>query len=164
MSTNKAIMTTNIGISEADRKAVVAELKKLQADEFVLYTKTWNFHWNVVGMNFNDLHGFFKGHYEELQEFVDDVAERIRKLGHVAPGTLAEFSKLARIGEMPGEHHTDKAMLDILLEDHEDIIQSLRKALDLTVKHNDMGTNNFLTDLMEKHEKMAWMLRAYLNK
>lgn len=157
-------MSTNIGISEADRKAVVAELKKLQADEFTLYIKTWGFHWNVTGMNFNDLHGFFLGHYEQLQGFVDDVAERIRKLGHVAPGTLIELKKNARIGEMAGEKHTDKAMIDILLEDHEDIIESLRKALDLTVKHHDMGTNNFLTDLMEKHEKMAWMLRAYLNK
>lgn len=157
-------MSVNIGISEAARKAVVEELKKLQADEFVLYLKTWNFHWNVTGMNFNDLHGFFKNHYEELQEFVDEVAERIRMLGHIAPGTMIEFSKLARIGEMPGEKHTDKAMIAILLEDHEDIIETLRKLIDFTTQHNDMGTNNFLTDLMEKHEKMAWMLRAYINE
>ena len=157
-------MEANIGIKKTDIAAVVNELKKIQADEFILYTKTWNFHWNVTGMNFNDLHHFFLDQYEHLQGFVDDVAERIRSLGHVAPGTLQEFSKLARIGEMPGEKHTDKAMLDILLEDHEDLIQSLRKALDLTQKHNDLGTNNFLTDLMEKHEKMAWMLRSYLSK
>lgn len=157
-------MSTNIGINEADRAAVVEELKKIQADEFVLYLKTWGFHWNVTGMNFNDLHGFFLGHYEQLQGFVDDVAERIRKLGHKAPGTIIELKKNARIGEMAGETHTAEAMIDILLEDHEDLIESLRNALDLTVKHNDMGTNNFLTDLMEKHEKMAWMLRAYLNK
>ena len=157
-------MAINIGINEADRAAVVEELKKIQADEFILYTKTWNFHWNVTGMNFNDLHGFFQGHYELLQDFVDSVAERIRKLDHTAPGTLSEFIKLTRLGEMPGEKHSDKEMISLLLEDHEALIISLRNALDLTQKHNDMGTNNFLTDLMEKHEKMAWMLRAYLNK
>ena len=157
-------MSINTGINEADRTAVVQELKKLQADEFVLYTKTWGFHWNVTGMNFNDLHGFFLGHYQELQGFVDDVAERIRMLGHVAPGTLIELKKNARIGEIVGETHTDKEMIDILLEDHEIFIVSLRKSLDLTVKHNDAGTNNFLTDLLEKHEKMAWMLRMYISK
>jgi starvation-inducible DNA-binding protein len=157
-------MSTNTGINEADRIAIVEELKKIQADEFTLYIKTWGFHWNVTGMNFNDLHLFFLGHYQELQVFVDDVAERIRKLGHVAPSTIIELKKNARLGEMVGETHTAEAMIDILLEDHETLIESLRKTLDLTVKHNDMGTNNFLTDLLEKHEKMAWMLRAYLNK
>jgi starvation-inducible DNA-binding protein len=157
-------MSINTGINEADRTAVVQELKKLQADEFVLYTKTWNFHWNVTGMNFNDLHAFFLGHYEELQLFVDDVAERIRKLGDRAPGTLKEFSQLTQLSETPGNIPADKEMITILLQDHETIIRSLRKAIDLTQKHNDIGTNNFLTDLLEKHEKMAWMLRAYLNK
>ena len=157
-------MSINTGINEADRTAVVQELKKIQADEFTLYIKTWGFHWNVTGMNFNDLHGFFLGHYEQLQGFVDDVAERIRKLDDIAPGTLKEFSQLTQLSETPGKIPADKEMIALLLQDHETIIQSLRKAIDLTQKHNDIGTNNFLTDLLEKHEKMAWMLRAYLNK
>lgn len=156
-------MSMNIGINEASRMAVAQELKHLQADEFVLYTKTWNFHWNVTGMNFNDLHSFFKNHYEELQDFVDSVAERIRMLGHIAPGTLQEFSTLTRIKETQ-VILADKGMIEELLNDHETLIVSLRSAIDLTQKHNDMGTNNFLTDLLEKHEKMAWMLRVYLNK
>jgi starvation-inducible DNA-binding protein len=157
-------MSINTGISEAGRIAIVTELKKLQADEFVLYTKTWNFHWNVTGMNFNDLHAFFLSHYEELQLFVDDVAERIRKLGDIAPGTLKEFLQLTQLSETPGKIPADKEMIALLLHDHETIIQSLRTSIDLTQKHNDVGTNNFLTDLLEKHEKMAWMLRAYINK
>lgn len=152
----------NIGLPENTHNASVEMLKKLQADEFVLYTKTWNFHWNVTGMNFNDLHGLFLKQYEQLQGFVDDVAERIRALGSIAPGTQAEFLKLSRLKEEAGVVPPAKEMIKKLLMDHEAIIKSLREDIDATAKINDMGTNNFLSDLITKHEKTAWMLRAYL--
>ncbi|PKN03332.1 DNA starvation/stationary phase protection protein [Candidatus Dependentiae bacterium HGW-Dependentiae-1] len=151
-----------VGMSQDAHKTSIEMLKKLQADEFVLYLKTWNFHWNVTGMNFNDLHGLFLKQYEQLQGFVDDVAERIRALGGIAPGTQAEFLKLSRLKEEAGVIPPAKEMIKKLLEDHEAIIQSLREDVETSAKINDAGTNNFLSDLIMKHEKTAWMLRAYL--
>jgi len=152
----------NIGIESGSREAVAKELKKLLADEFVLYAKTRNFHWNVVGPRFHDLHLFFESQYEELDEFVDEVAERIRQLGAVSPGSLAEFVKESELTEVPGGTLKSDDMISKLHADHETLIRSLRKGLQLAEKHGDQGTMDFLTGLMEKHEKMAWMLRAHL--
>jgi starvation-inducible DNA-binding protein len=156
-------METNIGLSESQRKDVVTILNALLADEYLLYTKTRNYHWNVVGPQFNDLHKFFEAQYGELNDIVDEVAERARTLGGLAVATLTEFSKLGRIKEHPGSYPPARAMIANLLADHEVIIRQLR--LDLVTvadKHGDIGTNDFLTGLMERHEKMAWMLRAFL--
>ena len=154
-------MTLSIGISESNRDSIVKILNAVLADEYVLYTKTRNYHWNVVGPQFNDLHKFFEGQYEELDDFVDDVAERIRQLGGKSPGTLAEFTKAARIKERPGQRPNARAMLTALLADHEAVIKTLRADLAIAMdKLGDAGTSDFLTGLMEKHEKMAWMLRA----
>ena len=154
---------TNIGIDEKNSAQVVKILSRVLADEFVLYTKTRGYHWNVVGPQFNDLHKFFEAQYTELNVVVDDVAERARALGGPAAGTLAEFTKLARLGEHPGKSLSANAMVAALLADHEAIIQTLRKDLETCAsKHGDQGTSDFLTGLMEQHEKMAWMLRAYL--
>ncbi len=156
-------MNPSIGISDANRQSVVTILNPLLADEYVLYTKTRNYHWNVVGPQFNDLHKFFQSQYEELNDIVDDVAERSRTLGGQAAGTLAEFSQRTRLKEQPGQHPDAHTMLGNLLADHEAVIQSLRADLATVMdKHGDAGTNDFLTGLMEKHEKMAWMLRAFL--
>jgi starvation-inducible DNA-binding protein len=156
-------MKTSIGLTDGQRAGVVQILNTLLADEYVLYTKTRNYHWNVVGPQFNDLHKFFEAQYTELNVVVDDVAERARALGGPAAGTLAEFTKLARLGEQPGKSLSARAMVAALLADHEAIIQTLRKDLETCVsKHGDQGTCDFLTGLMEQHEKMAWMLRAYL--
>ncbi len=156
-------MKPNIALSEGDRTAIVEILNRLLADEYVLYTKTRNYHWNVVGPQFNDLHKFFEAQYEAVDGIVDDVAERARSLGGRAWGTLAEFVKAARLKEAPGEAPSAKDMLAHLLADHEAIIRTLRTDL-VTVgdKHGDAGTNDFLTGLVEQHEKMAWMLRAFL--
>ncbi len=157
-------MKPKIGISDANRTGVVKLLTALLADEFVLYTKTRNYHWNVVGPQFNDLHKFFQAQYEEVDDFVDDVAERIRQLGAESPGTLAEFAKTARLIEHPGQRPNAKGMLSALLTDHEAVIQTLRENLAAAQdKLGDAGTADFLTGLMEKHEKMAWMLRAFLD-
>ncbi len=155
-------MEPNIGLTKDTHTASIDLLKKLQADEYVLYTKTLKFHWNVTGMNFNDLHLFWNKQYEQLLGFVDDVAERIRALGGNAPGTQTEFLKLTRLKEEPGVVPDAKEMIKKLLDDHEVLIRAIRADIDATAKSNEMGTNNFLCDLITKHEKMAWMLRAYL--
>jgi starvation-inducible DNA-binding protein len=156
-------MKPGIGLSDASRQGVLKLLAPLLADEYVLYTKTRNYHWNVVGPQFNDLHKFFEGQYEELDDFVDDVAERMRQLGGRSPATLAEFSKAARLKEHPGQRLPARGMLTALLADHEAVIKTLRADLATAMdKFGDAGTSDFLTGLMEKHEKMAWMLRAFV--
>jgi starvation-inducible DNA-binding protein len=158
-------MKPDIGMADEDRAAVAAILNTLLADEAVLYTKTRNYHWNVRGMPFNDLHKFFDEQYGELNGFVDDVAERARTVGGNAIGTLAEFQKLARLKEKPGDLPDAAGMLKNLLADHEAVVRTLREDLKTVLeKHGDAGTSDFLTCLMEKHEKMAWMLRAFLER
>ncbi|HEY7204879.1 MAG TPA: DNA starvation/stationary phase protection protein [Methylomirabilota bacterium] len=158
-------MTFNIGLSESNRESVVKILNAVLADEYVLYTKTRNYHWNVVGPQFNDLHKFFEGQYEALEEMVDEVAERARALGGKAYGTLAEFSQHSRLKEQPGVQPAALTMVANLQADHEAMVRTLRADLETVMeKHNDAGTSDFLTGLMEKHEKMAWMLRAYNEK
>lgn len=156
-------MKLNIGISDKDRKSVVDILNQLLSDEYILYTKTRNHHWNVTGSDFNELHKFFEGQYEELDGIIDSVAERARSLGGKSLGTLAEFSKHARLKETPGEYPDAQTMIAKLLYDHEALIEGLRVSLkDCVEKFKDMGTSDFLTGIMEQHEKMAWMLRSYL--
>ena len=157
-------MNPDIGMSESNRASVVKILNTLLADEYVLYTKTRNYHWNVVGPQFNDLHKFFEAQYGALNEVVDDVAERARTLGGPALGTLDEFSKHARLKEHPGKYPDATGMLKDLLDDHEAVIRQLRVDLETVGEvYHDTGTNDFLTGLMEQHEKMAWMLRAFLD-
>ena len=154
-------MKPNIALTDDQRDAVVDILNTLLADEYVLYTKTRNYHWNVTGPHFNDLHKFFESQYELLDEFVDEIAERARALGGQALGSLAEFSQKARLKETPGRYPAAFEMISNLLADHESIIRTLRDDLEVCMeRHHDAGTSDFLTGLMEKHEKTAWMLRA----
>lgn len=156
-------MDPKIGLKDEQRRGVVKLLAALLADEYVLYTKTRNYHWNVVGPQFNDLHKFFEGQYEALEGFVDEIAERARTLGGPAVGTLAEFLKLTRLKEHPGQYPAAREMLANLLADHEAVIRTLRADLVTAAeKFGDAGTSDYLTGLMEAHEKMAWMLRAFL--
>ncbi|MCI0454415.1 MAG: DNA starvation/stationary phase protection protein [Candidatus Dadabacteria bacterium] len=158
-------MKTNIGLSDKQREGVVKILSTLLSDEYLLYTKTRNCHWNVVGPHFNDLHKFFESQYEELDEIVDNVAERIRSLGWFSIATLEEFLRHTKLKEEPGQYPDAHGMILKLLVDHETIIRNLRVDLEVCAdKHHDIGTNDFLTGLMEKHEKMAWMLRAVLEE
>ncbi len=159
----KTDMKPNIGLSDTDREGVVKILSTLLSDEYVLYTKTKNYHWNVVGPQFNDLHKFFGSQYEELDEIVDDAAERIRSLGGWSTATITEFLELTRLKEHPGQYPDTRKMISNLLTDHETIIRNLRVDLETCADtYHDIGTNDFITGLMEKHEKMAWMLRAFL--
>jgi len=153
----------NIGIPDGNRQGTIALLNTLLADEYMLYTKTRNYHWNVTGLQFNDLHKFFETQYEALDDIVDEVAERARSLGGRAAGTLEEFRKTARLGEDPGRVPAARDMLAGLLADHEAPTRSLRADVDtVTDKYRDTGTADFLTGLLEQHEKMAWMLRSFL--
>ena len=155
-------MEPKIGITSQNRRNVIEILKKLVSDEYVLYTKTRNCHWNVTGPQFNDLHKFFETQYEELDVIIDDVAERIRELGSNSIATLTEFSKNARLKEEPNNYPDAKTMLGNLLNDQESVIRSLRVDLESCTKYQDAGTADFLTGLMEQHEKMAWMLRSFV--
>jgi starvation-inducible DNA-binding protein len=156
-------MKMNIALSDEQRAGVIEILNTLLADEYVLYTKTRNYHWNVVGPQFNELHKFFEGQYNELNLIVDNVAERVRALGGNAFGTIAEFSRHARLPERPGDYPNAREMVADLLHDHETVIRNLRcDAERCADQHHDAGTNDFLVGLMEQHEKQAWMLRSLL--
>jgi starvation-inducible DNA-binding protein len=155
-------MKVQIGLSESARSTVVELLNTLLADEYVLYTKTRNFHWNVTGPDFHALHKFFEAQYEQVDGFVDDVAERVRQLGGRALGSLAEFGKATRLKESPKGRPDAAGMVQALLSDHEAVIRALRQDLETSDKAGDEGTTDFLTGLLEQHEKMAWMLRAHL--
>lgn len=158
-------MTPNLGLNTGQREAVVKILNALVADEYVLYTKTRNYHWNVTGPRFNDVHKFFEAQYESLDDSIDDLAERARSLGGPAAGTLTEFLALARLKEQPGQKLAASEMLANLLADHETVIRQLRADLATAQDaHGDAGTADFLTGLMEQHEKMAWMLRSFLEE
>ncbi len=156
-------VSVDIGIAENGRKAVADALTQLLADEHVLYVKTRNYHWNVTGMQFQALHELFGSHYEQLAEAGDDIAERIRSLGFYSPGSMQDFLKNSRLSESDHVNGDAQKMVSNLLRDHEAIIQILRHDLDEAMEvHKDAGTSDYLTGLMEEHEKMAWMLRAHL--
>ena len=157
-------MEANIGLSPKTRKEVAKLLNALLSDVYLLYTKSLKFHWNVKGIVFHDFHQLFKEQYELLLDIADEIAERARALDEDAYGTMAEFSKHTRLKEEPGKNPDALGMIKHLLADHETIIRQLRKDIEATQKLDDMGTNNFLTDIMERHEKIAWMLRATTQK
>lgn len=156
-------MEPNIGVDKENREAVGALLNKLLADEYLLYTKTYNYHWNVVGPMFSDLHTFFEQQYEKLQEIIDETAERARMVGVRALGTMNEFLKNTRLKEEDEVVPADMQMIKNLLHDHETIIRYIREDITKCAKeYNDPVTRHFLEDVLEDQEKMAWMLRAYL--
>lgn len=153
---------TDIGVKDDARKKLVETLNMRLCDEYVLYTKTRKYHWNVIGPRFHQLHEFFKEQYEALDEMVDEIAERARHLGGKSLGTLDEFARYSSINEDPGRNPDAQTMISNLLKDHETIIKTLRKNADEAEELEDMATNDFFLEAVEKHEKMAWMLRAHL--
>lgn len=156
-------MKANIGIPEKELQAIGLMLNKLLADEYVLYTKTKFYHWNVEGEDFHAMHLFFDEQAEKLEDFIDDVAERVRALGHFAVGSLKTFLDLTNLLENHDGATDALKMVQNLLNDHETIIRQLRQDVNHTANElKDVGTSDFLTGLMEAHEKMAWMLRAFL--
>jgi starvation-inducible DNA-binding protein len=157
-------MKIKIGITDKHLHKSSALLSTSLSDEMVLYVKTRNFHWNVSGESFMELHKLFESHYKELEESIDQIAERIGKLGDKTIGTMHEFLKHSSIKEHPGKHSSSKDMIKELLADHQTVIVKLRKDIDeCSEKNKDAGTADFLTGLMEKHETIAWILRRYLH-
>ena len=156
-------MKASIGISPANLQSVATELSKLLADEFVLYTKTRNAHWNVESPDFHSMHVFFEQQYDQLDEIMDSVAERIRQLGHYAPATLKSFLALTHLTEQLAERNDSLGFIKELLTDHENIIIFLRENINrFANEYKDAGTSDYITGLMEDHEKMAWFLRSHL--
>ncbi len=155
-------MKPNIGIADEHALEVAKLLNVLLADEFTLYAKTRNYHWNVTAPNFLELHKFFEGQYEALDEIMDSVAEHIRYIGHYALGSVLSFAKATRLTEGQDESTATK-MIASLLDDHETIIRQVRNEINLVGDtYKDLGTADFLTGVLKDHEKMAWMLRSYL--
>ena len=156
-------MKANIGITDDNRLAVTNELAKLLADEYVLYTKTRNAHWNIEGPDFYSKHKFLETQFTQFDELIDSVAERIRSLGHYSPGKLRTFLELTHLAETNEEKNDSKTYLTELLTDHESIIIHCRENIhQFGNDYQDFGTSDFVTGLMETHEKMAWFLRSHL--
>ena len=152
----------NIGISEADRGAIAGGLGHLLADTYTLYLTTHNFHWNVTGPMFNTLHQMFMVQYTELWNAVDPVAERIRSLGHAAPGSYAQFVAMASIKDAPTSPPKALEMVRILVEGHEAVARTARGIFPLADKAGDEPTADLLTQRLTVHEQTAWMLRSLL--
>lgn len=149
-----------LGIAESDVKRSVQMLSIALADEMTLYVKTRKFHWNVSGQSFMELHKLFEAQYSQLETIIDELAERINKLGSNTIGTMEEFGKIARIKEDPGKYPSQKDMLKELLADHELMIRELRNDIE---EDSDAGTTDYFTKLLQDHESIAWILRRYLN-
>lgn len=155
-------MKPDLGIKEKDLTEINDLLNHVLADGNVLYIKLRKFHWNLSGDNFMELHKLFEEQYDAVAEAIDEVAERISTLGGVAIGTTSEFAELSLLIENPGKIPTNQEMIKELVNDHETIVKSLRKFVDDTEeKYGDKGTSDFLTGLMQAHEKMTWKLRKY---
>lgn len=153
----------DIGISATERAKIAAGLSRLLADSYTLYLMTHNFHWNVTGPMFNTLHLMFMQQYTEQWNALDLIAERIRALGHPAPGTYKEFVKLASIQEVTGvPKATD--MIRHLVAAQEATARTARELFPLVDKANDQPSADLLTQRLEVHEKMAWMLRSLLEE
>ena len=156
-------MRTNIGISKKISQLVVDQLARILADEYILYTKTRNAHWNTDGADFYEKHKFFEMQYMQIEIFIDKIAECIRTLGFYTPAALASFLNLTQLTEFSSENNDSKGFIEELLMDHESIIFKLRENIHIFAKdYHDLGSSDFITGLMEEHENMSWLLRSHL--
>ena len=151
------------GMKERERAGSADLLNRALSDEFTLYTKTRKYHWNVTGHHFYSLHKLLEEQYEELDESIDEIAERARSVGFPAFGTMKEYLECTTLQEQPGVNPDAMTMVHNLVADHEKVISNLREFIDKCDDElHDKGTSDFFTAKMEAHEKMAWMLRAFL--
>lgn len=151
----------DIGIPEAERNQIAQGLSRLLSDSYTLYLKTHKYHWNVVGPMFLTLHTMFEQHYTELALAVDLIAERIRALGVMAPGSYSEFAKLSSVQESLGQPNA-KEMISDLVASHETVVRTARTIIETAEKSSDEATLDLLTQRIQTHEKTAWMLRSLL--
>ncbi|WP_395043285.1 Dps family protein [Flavobacterium sp.] len=157
-------MIPKIGITEANLQNSTKLLTVVLSDEMTLYIKTRKFHWNVAGQSFMELHKLFEVQYTDLEQVIDEVAERINKLGAKTIGTMKEFSDNSRLKENPNKYPNQNGMMAELLSDHETLICELRKDIDIcTDTNHDAGTADLLTGILQQHETFAWILRRYLS-
>jgi len=156
-------MEINIGIPAKERVAIAKGLSRLLADSYTLYLTTHNFHWNVTGPMFQTLHVMFEAHYTELATAVDLIAERIRSLGHTAPGSFSEFQKLTSLDEVKGVPKAEE-MVRLLVLGHEGVARTAREVFPAAEKGSDEATVDLLTQRIQLHEKTAWMLRSLLDR
>ena len=154
-------MKIDTGIEAADRRAIAEGLARVLADSYTLYLKTHKYHWNVTGPMFQTLHVMFEAHYTELAMAVDELAERIRALGSMAPGSYREFTALNSVGEDEDEPGATE-MIRRLVKGHEAVVRTSRAAFPAAEKAGDQATMDLLTQRMQVHEKTAWMLRSLL--
>jgi len=154
----------NIGISEEHRAAIAQGLSGLLADTYTLYLTTHNFHWNVTGPMFNTLHQMFMTQYTELWAAVDPVAERIRSLGHPAPGSYAQFVQLTSLPDVPSTPPKALEMVRILVQGHEAVARTARSLFPVAEQAGDEPTADLLTQRLTVHEQSAWMLRSLLEE
>lgn len=161
MNSNIQAPSIDIGISMEDRQLIANGLNKLLADSYTLYLMTHNFHWNVTGPKFNDLHNMFMGQYTEMWTALDEIAERIRSLDFAAPGTYKAFSQLSSIEEVEGVPAANE-MVQLLTKGHEAVAKTARAVLPLAEQANDEVTADLITQRLTVHEKTAWMLRSIL--
>ncbi|GAA5168023.1 Dps family protein [Viridibacterium curvum] len=154
-------MEIDIGIKKTDRAKIAEGLSRLLADTYTLYLKTHYFHWNVTGPMFNTLHLMFETQYTELSLAVDLIAERIRALGHFAPGSYSEYAKLSSIKEADGVPKANE-MIKQLVEGQEAVVRTARSIFAAAEKASDEATADLLTQRIQLHEKTAWMLRSML--
>lgn len=152
----------DIGISDKDRASIAEGLSRLLADTYTLYLTTHNFHWNVTGPMFNSLHAMFMLQYTELWNAVDPIAERIRSLGHMAPGSYAAFGKLSSLPDAPATPPKAMEMVRILAQGHEAVARTARSMFPVIEKASDEPTADLLVQRLTVHEQTAWMLRAIL--
>ena len=155
-------MKISIGLSAEQLKTSVDILSNVLADEVTLYTKTRKFHWNVSGESFMELHKLFEHQYNEIELIIDEVAERIGKLGSATISTMAQFLEMTRLKESPDEYPVRMKMIEELLKDHETVIIAIREDVEKCDESGDAGTTDFLTAIMKQHETIAWTLRRYL--
>jgi len=155
-------MKIDIGISDEGRVNVAEQLKTLLADTYTLYMQTHNFHWNVTGPMFQQLHVLFEQQYNELALAVDEIAERIRTLDVAAPGTYKAFAELSSIEEVDGVPSAER-MIELLLMGNEQVVKTCRRAMISAQEADDESSLALISDRMRVHEKTAWMLRASLS-
>ncbi len=155
-------MDLNIGIEKEKRIEIAKDLSKLLAETYTLYLKTHKYHWNVTGPMFQTLHLMFEQHYNDLALAVDEIAERVRVLGVKAPGSYTEFAELSSVKDDSSQDISATAMIENLLQDHEQIVRTSKDLLNTLEGSNDEGTSSFIGARIEYHEKTAWMLRSMI--
>jgi starvation-inducible DNA-binding protein len=156
-------MTPDLDMERKNRENVADGLKRMLADTYVLYTKTQNFHWNVTGPKFRSLHLLFEEQYKDLAGATDLIAERIRALDVIAPGTHGEFAKLTALKEQTAPLSALK-MVEALMKDHETVAKTAKSVIELSQEAEDDVTEDMMTERRRVHHEAAWMLRSTLAK